>query len=492
MQRASRLAAVLSIAIPLSLVAGARPARAGDDPAVEAALPTTAELIRRGDRQARAGKRAEALEDWKRAFMRRFPTYRDHAFKWPVEAEYLGRDSLRAKLVEEFRKEMPDEKIAAEGKALIALGLLKPKVDLKETMLGLLTEEVAGFYDPDSKSLHMIREAETKKKSWIEKLAGSGPNIDEEKTALVHELCHALADQGHDLQSMQKSAEDDDDMVLAIQALIEGEATLCMLVAEDRSGSRDILRSPPAVMAATLDLTTPFLTFMGGPSLKKAPRFLKESLLFPYFKGLIFCLSLTSPVGDWKPVDAAFDRPPLSTEQVLHPERYPVDVPLAVSFPDVAGDLGPGWSPVYANSLGEFGIRLLLSEKLGGAESDRAAAGWGGDFYRVYERKADGPEGAPALAVAWATLWDTEADAGEFRAAAENLIEKRKGREGSLSRATASGKSVVVLLDVPEAAAGPVRERASRIESEPKVYRPKKVKPAVEFSGKKPLPERRV
>ena len=131
---------------------------------------------------------------------------------------------------------------------------------------------------------------------------------------LVHEMSHALMDQYHDLLSLQRSSEHDDDMALAVGALIEGEATLCMLVGP--SSDKDLLRLPPGFMSTYLGLVTPLLSFSTGPAYRGAPRVIRESLVFPYLSGLAFCLSLTSGDGDWSPVDRAFSEPPLSTETV--------------------------------------------------------------------------------------------------------------------------------------------------------------------------------
>jgi hypothetical protein len=353
------------------------------------APPTTADLLRTGDRNAREGKYVEALLAWKRAYERRFSGFRDVPFLFPVGADFLDRAGLRKQLIDEFEKELPEEKAVRERKALAAFGLCPPDLDLKATMLHVLTEEIGGFYDPETKRLYLIKEGGGGEdgRKWWEKLLGSGGfDAEEQKMVLVHEMSHALMDQHHDLLSLQRSAEDDDDMSMAITALVEGEATLCMLVGP---GSKDeMLRVPPDFMNSYMGLITPFLSFAGGSAFRRAPRVIRESLMFPYLSGMSFCLSLTSREGEWAPVDRAFDAPPLSTEVILHPERYGRDAPLAVSFPDLAGELGQGWSEVRSNVLGELVIRIFLSEKLPNPRSAKAAEGWGGDFYRLYEQKA--------------------------------------------------------------------------------------------------------
>ena len=131
-------------------------------------------------------------------------------FLFPVQADFLERADLSAKLLEIFQKEMPDEELLKQQKTMVAFGLLPPDLDLKKTMLDLLTEQIAGFYDPDTKRLYLIREGgPEEKRLWWEKLLGTGNSFDpdEQKTILIHEMSHALMDQHHDLLSMMSSVD---------------------------------------------------------------------------------------------------------------------------------------------------------------------------------------------------------------------------------------------------------------------------------------------
>jgi hypothetical protein len=152
----------------------------------------------------------------------------------------------------------------------------------------------------------------------------------------------------------------------------------------------------------------PFLSFVGGgKSLKSAPPIISESMLFPYIRGLIFCTKLANADG-WKGIDEAYRHPPLSTEQILHPEKYreQPDVPVSIDI----GTLTPGgsWKELGRNVVGEMQIAVLLRNE--GGKS--AAAGWDGDAYAVFEDPAE-----MKLGIAWLTTWDTERDATEFAAA---------------------------------------------------------------------------
>jgi len=497
--------ALLVVATALSFLT----AQAGEP----AALPTdatAAELLAFGDRSARERRYSEALTAWKQAFERRFSGFRGVPFIYPVEAAFLDREGLRAKLLEEFKKEMPDEKLLAMQKAMAAFGFFSPKLDLKRTLLDVLTEEIGGFYDPDTKRLYLIQEGKPEgERRWWEKLLGTGTGFDpeEQKMVLVHEMSHALMDQHHDLFSMHRSVEADDDASLALSALIEGEATVCMLLP---SLGKDFLQSPPGFLDPYLNFITPFLSFAAGASYRRAPRILKETLLFPYFRGMGFCLSLTSEEGAWAPVDRAFSEPPTSTEQVLHPEKYPSDAPTALSFPELLRPLGSGWSAVLANVLGEFQIRVLLSEKLAARESENAAEGWDGDFYRVYER-AGGAE--PEILLVWASTWDSEDEASEFAEALKKFQSARRGAEaeaqsvprlpreasswswraGDRVSAVIHRRSDVWLLDgVPDDRLARVARAAMRIERQEKTFELRRFKPSVSFPEEKRIRAKRL
>src|SRR5205823_972720 len=160
--------------------------------------------------------------------------------------------------------------------------------------------------------------------TFLERLLGktSGFDKDEHKMVIAHELTHALADQNFDLDALQAAAKGDDDRDLALSALIEGEATLTMLGAmmDDWDGAK-VAKIPAADLDRTFSLMMYLMPVFGGPSLRTAPPILSESMIFPYVRGLVFCARLTND-GGWEALDAAYHNPPLSTEQILHPEKY--------------------------------------------------------------------------------------------------------------------------------------------------------------------------
>jgi hypothetical protein len=148
------------------------------------------------------------------------------------------------------------------------------------------------------------------------------------------------------------------------------------------------------------------------------PGFLQAQLVFPYTGGQQFVAALRRRArGRWTLVDLAQrSRPPVSTEQIMHPEKWIGAEPAVRVRVGARAALGDGWSRAASGVLGEFQTRELLAEA-GGGGSSAAAAGWGGDRYELWRR--DGASGcaAPcrsdaALVVRW--RWDSEADLREF------------------------------------------------------------------------------
>jgi hypothetical protein len=213
---------------------------------------------------------------------------------------------------------------------------------------------------------------------------------------VAHELTHALEDQHFDLD-VGRIAEGDD-AALAYTALVEGTATVLMYRYVDRRfGPEEVFGGLAAsAFAPTGDL----------------PPFLMAQLLFPYTAGEAFVSRLLEVAGGkWAVADAALrDRPPVSTEQVMHPRAYlEVELPARVSIKPPVRALGDGWKQVRAGTMGEWLTGRLLA-KGGGTDAREAAAGWGGDRYALLRR---GDE--RAIVARW--TWDSRRDADEFTAA---------------------------------------------------------------------------
>ena len=303
------------------------------------------------------------------------------------EAQLSDTEALRAVLEEQLARPAAQRRLALADVELRLLGLLEPGQSVGE-LAADTSGATAAYYDPRTDELFLLADAVPASRGVAE-------------FVLAHELTHALEDQRFGLEDPGVRADDGE---LARTALIEGSATALMM----RYATRHLDPGDLALDAGAID-----------PGTEDMPRFLLSQLLFAYFGGQRFVESLLELSPDWKVVDHAYrSRPPVSTEQIIHPEKYLAgERPLPAPRP---GRPGPGWRKADEETIGEFATRENLRIALGFAASRRAAAGWGGDRYVLWRRAGAGP-GADAhadhaLALAW--RWDTRADALEFAGAA--------------------------------------------------------------------------
>lgn len=302
-----------------------------------------------------------------------------------VQRTTLTPEQLRAHVEEDFLQDYTADEARDDALTLVALGLLDPGVDLYGLYLDFLSDQVAGFYDDETKQIYVVQGA-----------GFGGP----ERLTYAHEYGHALQDQHYGLEALgfsDEACEADSEKCAAVQALIEGDATLIELQWLTE-------RATPEDYQQVLDFANSYESSVYD----SAPEFLKKDFGFPYDAGYAFVQYLYD-LGGWPAVDEAYRGPPVSTEQILHPERYPSDAPQTVTLPPLDGVLGPGWREVDADVVGEWYTRLILEAHLPEPQAALAAEGWGGDAYRVYH--ADDPA---RWVLVMHSVWDTGADAQEF------------------------------------------------------------------------------
>ncbi|MEW6743292.1 MAG: hypothetical protein AB1486_11090 [Planctomycetota bacterium] len=340
----------------------------------------------------------------------RVAVLREKEFAKPVEKGIFTREQLLQYLLESLDKEFPPDEALAYEKSLEVLGFIPPEMNLRDTLVGFLALQIGGFYDPEQKILRCIS-------TDFELL---------QHLVMVHEIEHALQDQSFDLerhtQLMEELGDKDEDMQRAILSVVEGDAQYVSdLYMSEHAGDVAAATkgaSPKVYGRFALDQLL---------SLGAVPPFFTEAMTFPYTVGTVFVQAVRE-AGEWRAVDAAFELPPLSTEQVLHPSKYldGSDPPLAVETADVSSSLGEGFQRVASNTLGEFGVRVYV--QLVGSDTVRAmraSRGWGGDRYDVYEHAPTG-----RLVLVWLTTWDTEKDAQEFVDAVRTTLARRHTAAG--------------------------------------------------------------
>lgn len=300
--------------------------------------------------------------------LKRVAAIRGLPAKKAVPGVSLGRSALIGKIKDKVAREIPAEVIVHEGEWLKLFGFVPVEFDYLDTMMKLLEAQLAGFYEPKDGTMYLAEDLDA---------------LNAEAT-LAHELVHALQDQHWDLKSRSDYKEGASDEQLAMSALAEGEATSVMtdiMLAK-------IARGKTALDVDEDDFEEQLLGGMNqGPS-AKAPHVLRTSLAAPYIEGTRFVHAVRRQAG-WKGVDAVWARPPVTTEQILHLDKWQKsEGPLNVPIPTFA-TLGAGFKVDIPDTSGELGIRLAFAEWMGEDRAKEAAADWGGDRGTLYLRGSE-------------------------------------------------------------------------------------------------------
>jgi Zn-dependent protease with chaperone function len=327
-----------------------------------------------------------------RALAARAESARELRFLAPVRAEEVETAGVPALLARELDRLTPPDQMRRDGALAEALGLLPEGTDLRALVLGWEAASVAGFYTPTGGRLYVVQGAAA---------AGSG----EQSAVLVHELGHALQDQHTPLIELTIGLRANDDLLFAIGAFLEGDALWTEL--------RDEAHTFGFPQPSAVEFASRFE--MDAPEGESVPRLLRESFLRQYPLGYALAYELVQR-GGVAALTASLGDPPLSSEELIHPERYlerSKRQPLAL-FPEATDGFAPepGCEPVASTSYGELGLSVWLAEGgLDGAALQRVADGWDGDRAWLL----DCPRGA---VVAWLVQLDSEVDARELEVVA--------------------------------------------------------------------------
>jgi hypothetical protein len=296
-------------------------------------------------------------------------------FERPVAIEPVTADQIERRLEAYFEKTVPEDLYERRSQAWGTIGVVPPGTDVREALRAFQSGGVIGYYNPANQALVYIGEDELTTTS---------------RYILAHELTHAIDDQHFDLTRLDPlAASCDDEAFMAGLGAVEGSAQFF--------ATQAIIRFP--------DATEDF----GGTdpgTIDDVPPFVVQTQLWPYGAGMRFIDHLDASGGS-DAVDGALERFPVSTEQVIHPERYPNDTPQPVDVPDLAARLPGAWRDLDVMIVGEAWLQIMLGLRLSDAAAEAAAAGWDGGLYRAW---TDGDR----IAVVLETVWDTGVDARAF------------------------------------------------------------------------------
>jgi hypothetical protein len=294
---------------------------------------------------------------------------RELEFPAEVEPVFVSPEEMGERVRELAAEALPDDLVEFDTRLWVALAMLPPGFDLAETQLDLLDSAVAGYYDPDTGELVVSTNASDSPLGAIDQVI------------LAHELIHALTDARLGFPDLIDDPRADPERVRAIQALIEGDATLGMQ--QFSLGALDLMDqfgmlTDPRLAASQADL-------------EDVPYLLSNGLQLPYLEGMNFACSLYGESG-WAAVDAAYDAPPTTTAEILFPDLYangwePRD-------PAAAGQPGDGWTELRTVGFGAVDLLHLFSapgDDPGAALSDvrGRVRGWGGGTATVWTRGED-------------------------------------------------------------------------------------------------------
>ena len=292
------------------------------------------------------------------------------SFKASPRVAIRSRQQVRAYLIRKLYEQLPPAKLQGLETTYRLFGLLPDTLQLRALLVDLYTEQVAGYYDPDSATLFAVADADPTQLRLV----------------LAHEMIHALQGQYIPLDSILHDISNNDRLTAA-QSVLEGQATLASL--EVLAPGQNV-GDNPEFWELYRDQVRQQQTSM--PVFAKAPLVVRESLIFPYLAGAEFMhWWKTSALRDTVPYGP---RMPVSTEQILFPDRYNRgDDPVPLALP-------PGTDVIHEDVLGESEIRVLLA-RLSGTANVRVSGpvGWAGDRYRVFPTPA-----GPALV--WYVVWD--------------------------------------------------------------------------------------
>ncbi len=314
----------------------------------------------------------------------------------PIESRVASRASLRQRLVEMVELEYAPEELAHDERSLRALGLLRDDQGYLDIMLDLLEEQIAGFYDDREKVFYILDDMD----------------LEMQVAVMSHELFHAVQDQVLNLQGLREASKNVTDIMLARTALIEGDA-LAVMMDFSAGGAVELENMPmlESVIASTIPSAE------DGTQVE-VPEVLWDQLIYPYIDGMMFVFAVARERG-WDGVDRVYFDAPVSSEQVLHPERYlNRDDPTWVSF-----DIAPAidGERYEIDVFGEFTMRSVMHQLLDGVVAssaiDRAMDGWDGDRTEFWRFDGD----ADRDLFVQLAIWDDVAEAEGFFHVAERL-----------------------------------------------------------------------
>jgi hypothetical protein len=329
---------------------------------------------------------------------------------------------LRAKLLEGFPASQDDT-----VNTLVAIGFIEPTPNLVDLLVDFYASQVVAFYDPEPRRFFVVKGGAAALPGGGDAELGTDAG---ERMIFAHELTHALQDENMRLDRRMKDLKDNGDRSLALQCLLEGEATLVMV--------RVVLADLPGAQSAEIEDSLAPLLSAGALERsnvpKEMPDYFVDQLFFPYVEGTAYARRIVKEKG-WAGMDRLWRNPPASSSEILHegapftPAENLLDAAETRRGPD-------GFHPQYTDTIGEWGVRFLLRRGMETGQADAVAAGWRGDRIAFFGS-------GKSVAYIWRIRFDSPGSAGRF----ETAWKMARKKPESLRRA---GTDVTITAGYPE------------------------------------------
>ena len=412
--------------------------RAASRPSIPSALALLAALLAPGFAAAERPI-AERLPEAVAGAQKLVEKVRGVPFPGTVPSAILHEKDLARVLAKKLVEDLPAP-FPRYAASLAAAGFFDPEPGLEQKITTLYARQVAGFYDPSEKKFFIVPERTAESAVAGVPALGLSAETLLEDTLLAHELTHALQDRRLDLVPRLKALQNSSDGLLALEAFLEGEATVVMM---------DALLSRLPDESKELFGEDALATMMAGlakgavvEGAEGVPPFFVKEMLFPYVGGTAW-IQARKKAGGWPAVDAAYTRPPRTTSEILHPERALVarvlldagDRPSPASVP-------PGMRLLYEDTFGEWMLGTLL-ERAGAANPAALAAEWQDDHVVFFEPKESLGAGALPVGFVWRLRATSAAAAKRIATALEPLYTRPDGYSAATVTAAADRVEVV-------------------------------------------------
>jgi hypothetical protein len=343
----------------------------------------------------------------------------------PIKHEVKRKLTSRDEVVKFLTKHVNDEdtkRLRRSELVLKKFGLLPHDFDLETFFVSLLREEIAGYYDPKTKTVNLL--------DWVP--------MEEQEPVMAHELTHALQDQSFGMEKWMKKGDKDlaeirrplkpedienDEIDNAREAVIEGQAQAITFQYAIAPTGRSIVDSPDLVDSMEEETLT-------GTSTTKvfnsAPIFIKESLTFPYSYGMDFVIKVLQKGGKEQAFAGMLRNPPHITRQIMQPETYlsgeKIEPMPVLDFKSDFKD----YQKFDIGAMGEFDVAVLIEQYAGKTVSKLMYPAWRGGYYYAAKPKQAGEAQANApLALMYVSRWSSAEKAEQFAAIYAQSLKQR-------------------------------------------------------------------